>query len=98
MVSFAAKVIRPEIARAINDSGAIVGTATYTGTATTAGSHGVLLCPASIKIAKTPSTDTDYVTDSNGGYIPIKGKEEKGTGTIRKRKRGQERGKGDRHN
>jgi hypothetical protein len=30
---------------AINDSGAIVGTATYTGTATTTGSHGILLWP-----------------------------------------------------
>lgn len=56
-----------EIARAINDEGAIVGTATYTPTGTTdpiaAGSHGVMLLPCQYKLLNgdTNTADVDGV-------------------------------------
>jgi hypothetical protein len=52
MVSFPTKVIRPKIARAMNDSGALVGTATADGSnpAFTAGSHGVMLFTGGISV------------------------------------------------
>jgi hypothetical protein len=69
--------------RAYGNKGAIVGTATYSGTNTAiaAGSHGVLLIPADIKIAASPSNDTTYETDGNG-YIPIDGENVNGSAFI----------------
>jgi len=53
MVFFEDERIRPKIARAINDSGAIVGTATYTpqgqNDPIAAGQHGVMLVPVQFK-------------------------------------------------
>jgi hypothetical protein len=50
-----------EIARAINDGGAIVGTATYSGTNTAiaAGSHGVLLLPCQFSLLNGNQSGTD---------------------------------------
>ncbi len=55
-------------ARTINNHGAIVGTATYTGTATTAGSHGILLMPAQVE----REVDADTL-GGDTGYFPIIG-------------------------
>ena len=66
--------------KVINDSGCIAGTAIaldQNGNPITDAngnpiSHGVMLLPANIKIAASPSNDTNYKTDGNG-YIPING-------------------------
>jgi hypothetical protein len=52
MVLFEGQKIESKIARAINDSGAIVGTANYNGTNTgiAAGPHGVLLLPCQFRL------------------------------------------------
>ncbi len=57
----------------ITDSGAIVGTATYTGTATTTGSHGVLLLPVQINAYRpqmVPSSVDLTPTDPTKLIIP----------------------------
>jgi len=66
MVSFTTKVIRPKIAPAINDSGAIVGTAAFSGTDTNIapGSHGVLLLPCQLTLL-----NGDTNTNSRDGVL-----------------------------